>query len=209
MGSTFANKAAMDRLWMKPGPNPMPDRKRFGLNSPTQLLAKLEWEIEQLGLPLDEEAVASYRAFNCAVTAWSICDWVWNSASANLQQRFREVSPEPNGRNSEPLAAFLRKDSRELAICQQLANGSKHFVRRSNNDEKVSAYRSASVNLYVSDDGRTRAVPGHSTFILDGDDHYADLVLFSRARDYRLEFFERYEIGRGAAGDAETATSGP
>ncbi|MGY3237957.1 hypothetical protein ACVWZ4_001381 [Bradyrhizobium sp. USDA 4472] len=50
----------------------MPDRKRLGLNSPTDLLAKLHWEIGQLGLPIDEEAIASYRAFNCAVTAWSI-----------------------------------------------------------------------------------------------------------------------------------------
>lgn len=48
--------------------HPMPNRKRLGLNSPTDLLAKLHWEIVQLGLPFNEEAVASYRAFNCAVT---------------------------------------------------------------------------------------------------------------------------------------------
>jgi hypothetical protein len=55
---------------LKFGSEPMPDRKRLGLDSPTDLLAKLRWEIVQLGLPIDEQAVASYRAFNCAVTAW-------------------------------------------------------------------------------------------------------------------------------------------
>jgi hypothetical protein len=85
----------------------MPDRKRLGLNSPTDLLAKLDWEIVQLGLPINEEAVASYWAFNCAVTAWSICDWVWNAAAPDLRERFRAESPNANANGSEPLASLL------------------------------------------------------------------------------------------------------
>ena|SRR5450432_2924176 len=102
----------------------MPSRKRLGLDSPTNLLAKLHWEIVQLGLPLDQEAVASYRAFNCAVTAWSISDWVWNAASADLRKRLRAESPKPDASDPECFASLLREQCRELAICQPLANGS-------------------------------------------------------------------------------------
>jgi hypothetical protein len=132
----------------------MPDRKRLGLNSPTDLLAKLHWEIEQLGHPVDQEAVASYRAFNCAVTAWSICDWVWSAATPDLRKRFREESPDPKAKDAEPLASLLRQQSRELAICQQLANGSKHFIlHNKHNDKTISSYRTASVLFYLKDDG--------------------------------------------------------
>ncbi|WP_342733196.1 hypothetical protein [Bradyrhizobium sp. B117] len=173
----------------------MPDRKRFGLDGPSDLLLKLNWEIMQLGQPMDQEAIASYRAFNCAVTAWSLCDWTWNSASNGLRKRFRKESPKPSASNSEPLAALLRDQSRELAICQQLANGSKHFVLRDHIDEEISTYRSAAVHLYVSKDGQSHVVPGHGAFVLDGDHHYSDIGLFSRARDYWVEFFKRYAIG--------------
>lgn len=170
----------------------MPDRKRLGLENPVDLLSKLQWEVDQLGVPVDQEAVASYRAFNCAVTAWSICDWVWNAAAPDLRERFRAESPNPNANGSEPLASLLRKQSRELAICQQLANGSKHFILDRHNDAIVSSYRSASVSFYLSDDGKGHSVPTYGVFIEDSDRTYSDLGLFSRARDYWHDFFKRY-----------------
>ena len=172
----------------------MPNRKRLGLNSPTDLLAKLHWEIVQLGLPVNEEAVASYRAFNCAVTAWSISDWVWKAASADLRQRLRAESPKPDVGDGECFASLLRAQSRELAICQQLANGSKHFVLDKHNDEALSSYRTASVSFYLSQNGKSHTEPTHGVFIEHGDRIYSDLGLFSRARDYWCEFFERYQI---------------
>ena len=77
----------------------MSDRKRFGLDRPSDLLLKLDWEIDQLGQPTDKEAIASYRAFNCAVTAWSICDWTWNAAFDDLKKRFRSESSKPSARD--------------------------------------------------------------------------------------------------------------
>jgi hypothetical protein len=172
----------------------MPDRKRLGLENPVDLWSKLQWEIDQLGVPVDQETVASYRAFNCAVTAWSICDWVWNAAAPDLRERLRAESPNPNANGSEPLASSLREQSRELAICQQLANGSKHFILDRHNDATVSSYRSASVSFYLSDDGKTHSVPTYGIFIEDGDRTYSDLALFSRARDFWHGFFKRYGL---------------
>ncbi len=80
----------------------MPDRKRLGLENPVDLWSKLQWEIDQLGVPVDQETVASYRAFNCAVTAWSICDWVWNAAAPDLrgsdmrEKRRQQIAPNPH-----------------------------------------------------------------------------------------------------------------
>ena len=175
----------------------MPDKKRFGLNSPRELLAKLDWEMEQCDqLPVPEERVASYRAFNCAVTAWSICDWVWNAAGPELQAQFRAASPFPHSQGSEPLAALVRKESRELAVCQQLANGSKHFIRKQHNDPEVSSERLQSVSLFVSGDGRQqRAIRDFGVFIRDGARTYSDVGLFSRAQKFWHEFFERHQIG--------------
>jgi len=138
--------------------------------------------------------VASYRAFNCAVTAWCICDWVWNAADPDLRERFRAESPNPNATGSEPLASLLREQSRELAICQQLANGSKHFILDRHNDPTVSSYRSAGVSFYLSDDGKGHSVPTYGVFIEDSDRTYSDLGLFSRARDFWLGFFKRYRL---------------
>jgi hypothetical protein len=165
----------------------MPDRKRLGLENPVDLLSKLQWEVDQLGVPVDQETVASYRAFNCAVTAWSICDWVWNAAAPDLRERFRAESPNPNANGSEPLALLLREQSRELAICQQLAN-----ILDRHNDATVSSYRSAGVSFYLSDDGKGHALPTYCVFIEDSDRTYSDLALFSRARDYWHDFFKRY-----------------
>jgi hypothetical protein len=174
----------------------MPDKKRLGLNSPTDLLAKLDWEISELGHPVEQEqeAIASYRAFNCAITAWSITDWVWNAASDGLRKRFRAESPKPKATDSECFASLLRHQCRELAICQQLANGSKHFVLRDHNDATISSYRSASVSVYLSKEGKTRAVPTYGVFIEDGAQTYADAALFSRARDYWSQFFKNYGV---------------
>jgi hypothetical protein len=173
----------------------MPDKKRFGLNSPRELLAKLDWEMEQYNQSPAQQEIASYRAFNCAVTAWSLCDWVWNAASDDLKAKFRAASPSSKTDSPEILAALLRAESRELAICQQLANGAKHFVRNQNNDPQVSSLRLQSVSIFVGDDGQeTRSVPTHGVFVRDDTKLYADISLFSRARDYWHDFFERYQV---------------
>lgn len=117
---------------------------------------------------------------------------MWNAASADLRQQLRSESPKPEASDAECFASLLKEQSRELAVCQQLANGSKHFILDKHNDEAISSYRSASVLLYLSDDGKGHSVPTYGVFIEDGDRTYSDLGLFSRARDYWHDFFKRY-----------------
>ena len=84
---------------MPPLPMPLdPPDKVFGLAAPHHMLMKLKWEIFQLRTVAAEpcepgaEIEPGYHAFNCAVTAWHMADWVWQSASPRLMIRDGDVS---------------------------------------------------------------------------------------------------------------------
>jgi hypothetical protein len=56
----------------------------FALETAWDVYAKLEWEIDGLkAAPLNQNPrELAYRAFNCAVTAWQLSDWVWEEMTA-------------------------------------------------------------------------------------------------------------------------------
>jgi hypothetical protein len=93
--------------------------KRFGLQTPRDLLEKLQWECEQAGLYRPRStAERAYHAFNAAVTAWHICDWIWETASEQAKDKFRSISPEPKKDGVRPLQALVTAECRELAIVE-------------------------------------------------------------------------------------------
>ena len=62
---------------------PIPDEqpKVFRLSTPMHLLDKLRWEIAGFQRSLRSKSIyrelhPAYHAFNCAVTAWHMTDWV-------------------------------------------------------------------------------------------------------------------------------------
>src|SRR5271166_3900248 len=115
-----------------------PPHNVFHLHDPGALLRKLAWEIRQLSRSTAPDAKRSvsellspaYCAFNCAVTAWHIADWTWQSADEETQRRmadklgFSLVSND--GKNFERFASAICERSRALKICREIANGSKH-----------------------------------------------------------------------------------
>jgi hypothetical protein len=67
---------------------PEPPHQVFMLATPAHMLTKLHWEIYSLRKALSEKPehighthAPAYCAFNCAVTAWHLADWVWNASS--------------------------------------------------------------------------------------------------------------------------------
>jgi hypothetical protein len=93
----------------------------------------------------------------------------WNAANEALRIEIRATSSCPDAKGAEPLAALIRSESRELAICQQLANGAKHFIRTRHNDPNVSSQRLKSVSIFVSKDGQEQhVIPSHGIFVEDG-----------------------------------------
>jgi hypothetical protein len=78
------------------------------------MLRKLEWETHEFQQP---DIYATFRAFNVAVTAWHLADWVW-----------RELPPASRSRIGSSKKDFERFCP-DLSLCRLIANGSKHGDR--------------------------------------------------------------------------------
>ncbi len=96
----------------------------FALQNSRDMLKKLRWEIDELrkeqGYPGWHEV--AYRAFNCAITAWSLGDWLWGDLDDPQKLRF-------DNKDSK-FRAHCMNSTRALEICESLANSSKHRTRR-------------------------------------------------------------------------------
>jgi len=119
--------------------------KVFVLASPTHVLHKLHWEISQLkkALVSEPEKLAythapAYFAFNCAVTAGHLADWVWEASGSDQQaeilQRLRCGAAQAS-KSSFQKARMER--CRATHICRQIATGSKHMTVTRHPDPNV------------------------------------------------------------------------
>jgi hypothetical protein len=111
----------------------------LAMHEPQHMLAKLLWEIRELTTNMsvwvdnEEFPVAIFTAFNAAVTAWHITDWIWQSspeARAKLAKRFNfEYQETRNGIRTglERFQEAVAKECRALYVCREIANGSKHM----------------------------------------------------------------------------------
>ncbi len=124
----------MDDLTLTDPPQP-PD-KVFTLATPAHMLMKLSWEIDRLREALSEPPekigymhAPAYHAFNCAVTAWHLHDWVWESIDKDGRaELFESLGAAPAGGLTAFGKALMRYPA--LRICRQIATGSKHKIVR-------------------------------------------------------------------------------
>jgi hypothetical protein len=91
----------------------------FAIRNSRDMLAKLRWEIDELRKETGYPVV--YRAFNCAITAWSLADWLWEEIGESDQISFG---------NNTKFGAHCKSNSSALEICESLANSGKHRKRR-------------------------------------------------------------------------------
>lgn len=115
----------------------------FGLNQPQHMLTKLYVEImrltDSLSVWTKNEAFPEplFLAFNTAVTAWHMTDWLWESNATTRDRLSRIFSftykeSTVSGRKAG-LTRFqdaVAQNCRDLHICREIANGSKHMRRR-------------------------------------------------------------------------------
>jgi hypothetical protein len=126
---------------------PDPPDKVFGLSMPDDMLMKLDWEIAGLRRalfePIETGAKPAYHAFNCAVTAWHMTDWVWQSATVEDRAfLLSKLAVPATGKSQTDFNAFTRavmKRHRALHICRQIAIGSKHKIVERSPDPDVGA----------------------------------------------------------------------
>ena len=176
-------------------PKPTDIPNVFGLSQPQHMVSKLYFEIMKLMDSLSvwtkgqEFPEPLFIAFNAAVTAWHITDWLWESRAetrALLKKRFGfEFNEWSNKGLSKGLNNFkdtVAKECRTLHICREIANGSKH-MRRRNSDPAIKAL--AEWHPAIEAAGHVRVgdlVLALSIF--DGDTKWDAVRLFIEAAGY-------------------------
>lgn len=121
---------------------PAPD-KAFALSHPIHVFDKLVWEFHNLKTAIADETQAelflthgpSYHAFNFAVTAWHLVDWVWASANEQSKDYLREFFACDAMTRKAHLFDAVANKYRCIHICGQIANGSKHKDLRPSSDD--------------------------------------------------------------------------
>jgi hypothetical protein len=128
---------------------PKPPDHVFMLATPAHMLTKLHWEIYNLRKAISEKPehiwnthALAYCAFNCAVTAWHIADWVWKASSVDRRADILASLGTTAANDRKDFGKFqtaIRNKRRALHICRQLATGSKHMTVTDYPDPNVRA----------------------------------------------------------------------
>ncbi|MEY9198431.1 hypothetical protein ABIA16_003547 [Sinorhizobium fredii] len=109
-----------------------PPDKTFGLRSSTDLYLKLLHDIERLRSGGGTKAV-QYAAFDAAVTASHILDWVLHELdeASHLRLTGVEKGKKPKKGEIGPIGGFIERNGGMLGgleFCRQIANSVKHVV---------------------------------------------------------------------------------
>ena len=202
-------------------PKPSEIGNVFGLHQPHHMLSKLLWEIYELtnSMSVWEESgswpVPMFQAFNTAVTAWHITDWLWQSnleTRTALRKRYGIFEDETQKGLRKGLEAFqnaVAKENRSLYICREIANGSKH-MRTTKREGKIRAM--AKWDPVV--DGAGLVKPGDlvmSLRVADGDAETDAEMCFINALGYWERLFndEKLLVGKARLPDKIIKASEP
>ena len=108
----------------------------FALTTPEDLLEKLEREFDRFlraSQPdSDDHTHQSDYAFNFCVTAYHMIDWVWE-----YEHRVNGVNRPYGHSNRYELAEEVCDDHEAVAVCRDIANGSKHFATDPDRDSRL------------------------------------------------------------------------
>lgn len=122
----------------------------FGMDHPQHMWTKLTWELNALMTSMsvwkDNDAAPEplFHAFNTAVTAWHITDWLWQYDCATRKKvatKFQfvfECTPTGIRRGLEKFQDAVVLHCDELKVCREIANGSKH-MRKNKVDPNIRA----------------------------------------------------------------------
>jgi hypothetical protein len=153
-------------------------QETFRLSDSRDILEKLQWELDTLFCRQRHDIrVCQYHAFNCAITAWHVTDWLWQDMSA-------EFKAERRWNTCTEFQNYVREECPELKLCYQIALGSKHCRLTGRNANPA-------ISAKISDgEGYDYGNP----IIVEGDkERNADQV-FQLARNWFEAFVERCNI---------------
>ena len=164
----------------------LPSRDQtFAYENCRDLLEKLDREIKRYrdvaGTELGEMGERLLRlvdqlkdsAFNASVTAWHLCDWVFNDLSEEQRKKlgFEKLVD---------LQTHVRAKCRALHLCRQAATASKHW--------SVEKHADPTVQVIVT--GET----GWTIYFVDGEKKIQADHVFADARDFWTAFIRDNDI---------------
>lgn len=107
----------------------------FGVASPHDMLTKLRNELGRIANSSFSKNDLVEHGTNCALTAWSIADWVWRSRFADdhkaletLLEKHEDLASPPKKKRKDRFNEYITRECPALALCQDIANGFKHVV---------------------------------------------------------------------------------
>lgn len=171
--------------------------KTFGLKWPRDLLAKLRYDIERLRCARSSDD-AKYAAFDCAVDAWHMTDWVLAAVdSERHHQLCGEVRLAP-----QAAVRFAEQQAERLPIlkyCREIANGVKHFeLRPKYRMDNVSTNSTVTFQMRVGPDFHVDSMAPICQLIIDGV-RYNALEFFEDAHEQWLDFLKEERLSARAA----------
>jgi hypothetical protein len=191
-------------------PKPSELQNVFAMSKPQHMLRKLFWEFDMLMGTLsvhhDDKQwpdAAIFIAFNTAITAWHISDWIWQSnpetrskMASKLKVQFDEKTPTGRRIGLGRFQNNVADQCRALHICREIANGSKH-MRLGKPDADVKAV----AEWHEAIQGAGLAVPGDfvmSLSVIDGDAKEDAGHVFLAALGYWEELFTSEKLVEGS-----------
>ena len=182
----------------------------YGLETFRDLLEKLEWE--QCGLKAASEQKPTdptelyFRAFNTAMTAWHLADWVWSDMTPAQRQQLEtdwKVRLQVDSNDGGAFRGELRKVNRELAICREIATASKHVEITNSRDEIIDTVASAKTSIVHNSDGEQIQINGQFVLVTkwklkvqDGDKKRDFIQIVDQAIKFWIAFIDERGIGK-------------
>ena len=102
--------------------------KTFFVRTPADLLEKLRWEMGILwdSAPFNLQQRA-YMVMNCAITAWQMKDWVYNTLDALDRLEALDDYVKRHIKSREDFGVYLKKENPYMRMAHQIATASKHL----------------------------------------------------------------------------------
>lgn len=179
------------------------NKRVFYLRTPEQLFLKFYSDLEKLKDSLNQKAydprgyeTAAYHAFNAAITVWHLTDWTWNSLNEEEKKQLSKFfNVETHVENLQNFQWHIRNKCIALAICWEVANGSKHFS--THESSKVDA--KMEVKTKPATAGEFRAGYPLQTltydFIVDYNNESLRMVdVFIEARNFWHDFLAQFKL---------------
>jgi hypothetical protein len=103
--------------------------KTFFVRTPADLLEKLYWEANAIWVAQSFDLQGrAYMVMNCAITAWQMKDWVYNTLKASDRLDDLDAYAQRHIKTREEFGVYLMEVNPHMRMAFQIATASKHLL---------------------------------------------------------------------------------